>query len=141
MERRATGVVDEYLDRPETAFDGGDQGRDVGALRYVAFDRDGPPAERSNRVCGALRVGLATHVIHGDVAARGGERERNPFADAAARARHERHFAVQGRLRHWAAQSIARSAIRLILFVPVFGSASTKRTSTGRLYFTISSLQ
>jgi hypothetical protein len=100
FKRRATGVVDEYLDRTETAFDGGDQRRDIGALRYVAFDDDGSPAQRSNRLGGALRFGLAARVVDGNVAARGGERERDPLADAAARSGHERHSAVQRRLRH-----------------------------------------
>ena len=50
-------------------------------------------------------------------------------------------FLVQPRAAVLLAYTQDRSAMRLILFVPVFGNASTNRTSTGRLYFTISTLQ
>ena len=85
------GVVHEDVHRAKTSVDRRDKRRDIGALRDIAPRDERASARRADGVRRRTRVSLAADVIHRDVAARFGQRERDRFSNPAAAARHERN--------------------------------------------------
>jgi len=111
-----TGVVHEYVHPAELVVGGRHQAFPIGGHRHVGSHRHRPYARLPTSETTAAAASTLLTLVHHDVVAGTGQRQRDPPPDPARRAG-DQGYPCRGHTRH------RRSVVRLVLWPPVAGTA------------------